>query len=132
MHRRDRTTLGLVLAILERSERTREIFINISNICELCGIVVDATYREKMPGQCHRCQLHEYAEAKYYAQPRCVKCLVPHWAKDCEHTRESGDKPSCRNYGQYHKAYYRGCLEEPKSKLVASIKKNTSKQRTEL
>ncbi|GBP87546.1 hypothetical protein EVAR_65167_1 [Eumeta japonica] len=44
-------------------------------------------YRKRVPGQCHRCQMYGHAAANCYAQPRCVKCLVPHWTKDCERFR---------------------------------------------
>ncbi|GBP26344.1 Nucleic-acid-binding protein from transposon X-element [Eumeta japonica] len=118
MHRRDGTALGLVLAILERSDSARAIFKDLSNVCGLSGIAVEPPYRKGMPGQCHRCQLYGHAAANCHAQPRCVKCLVPHWTKDCERKKEAGGKPSCCNCGQEHTANYKGCPVAPKPKPV--------------
>ncbi|GBP22754.1 hypothetical protein EVAR_13544_1 [Eumeta japonica] len=102
MHRRDGTALGLVLAILERCDQARDIFKNLYNVCGLSGIKAEAPYKRGMPGQCHRCQLYGHAAANCYAQPRCVKCLVPHWTRDCDRNKESGGEPSCCNCGQNH------------------------------
>ncbi|GBP67632.1 Nucleic-acid-binding protein from transposon X-element [Eumeta japonica] len=49
-----------------------------------------------------------------HADPRCVKCLVPHRTRECPLTRESGEKPFCVNCGQQHTANYRGCPKAPK------------------
>ncbi|GBP67589.1 Nucleic-acid-binding protein from transposon X-element [Eumeta japonica] len=108
MHRRDGTALGLVLAILERGDQARDIFKNLYNVCGLSGIKAEAPYKRGMPGQCHRCQLYGHAAANCYAQPRCVKCLVPHWTRDCDRNKESGGEPSCCNCGQNHTANYGG------------------------
>ncbi|GBP95472.1 Nucleic-acid-binding protein from transposon X-element [Eumeta japonica] len=71
-------------------------------------------HRKGGPGQCHRCQLYGHAAANCNANPRCVKCLVPHWTRDCPLTRDSEEKPSCVNCGQNHTANYRGCPKAPK------------------
>ncbi|GBP92499.1 Nucleic-acid-binding protein from transposon X-element [Eumeta japonica] len=128
MHRRDGTALGLVLAILERSDRARAILKDLGNVCELSGIAVEPPYKKGMPGQCHSCQLYGHAAANCHAQPRCVKCLVPHWTKDCERKKEAGGKPSCCNCGQEHTANYKGCPVAPKPKPVNKI--NRSNQQT--
>ncbi|GBP89051.1 hypothetical protein EVAR_61715_1 [Eumeta japonica] len=65
------------------------------------------------------------AAAYCYAQPRCVKCLVPHWTKDCERSKESGGKPSCCNCGQDHTANYGGCPEAPEPKPFVAKKVNS-------
>ncbi|GBP83852.1 Nucleic-acid-binding protein from transposon X-element [Eumeta japonica] len=116
MHRRDGTALGL--AILERCDQARDIFKNLYNVCGLSGIKAEAPYQRGMPGQCHRCQLYGHAAANCYAQPRCVKCLVPHWTRDCDRNKESGGEPSCCNCGQNHTANYGGCPVAPKPKVV--------------
>ncbi|GBP58044.1 hypothetical protein EVAR_39760_1 [Eumeta japonica] len=61
-----------------------------------------------MPVQWHRCQLYGHATANCYAQPRCVKCLVPHWTRDCDRNKESGGEPSCYNCGQNCTTIYGG------------------------
>ncbi|GBP62761.1 Nucleic-acid-binding protein from transposon X-element [Eumeta japonica] len=106
MHRRDRTALGMSLIILERCDRVKDIFKKLSNDCALSGGIVEAPYRRGKPDQCHRCQLYGYAAANCHAQSRCVKCLVPHWTKDCNRNRESVDKPSCCNCGKDHTVNY--------------------------
>ncbi|GBP59512.1 Nucleic-acid-binding protein from transposon X-element [Eumeta japonica] len=73
-----------------------------------------APHKKGGPGQCHRCQLYGHAAANCHADPRCVKCLVPHWTRECPRTRKSGEKPSCVNCLQQHTANYRGCPKAPK------------------
>ncbi|GBP55074.1 Nucleic-acid-binding protein from transposon X-element [Eumeta japonica] len=107
--RRDGSPLWLVLAVLPKTEEARKISLNLRQVCGLSGIRVEAPHKRGGPGQCHRCQLYGHAAANCHAEPRCVKCLVPHWTKECPLTRESGDKPSCVNCGQHHTANYRGC-----------------------
>ncbi|GBP67556.1 hypothetical protein EVAR_98609_1 [Eumeta japonica] len=64
-----------------------------------------------------------HAAANCYAQPRCVKCKVPHWTKECERTKEAGEKPSCCNCGQSHTANYGGCPFAPKPRPVPRLNK---------
>ncbi|GBP03449.1 Probable RNA-directed DNA polymerase from transposon BS [Eumeta japonica] len=123
MHRRDGSTLNMVLAILDKSEKAKDIHKNLSKICGLSGIWAEAPYRRGMPGQCHRCQLYGHAAANCYAQPRCVKCKVPHWTKECERTKEAGEKPSCCDCGQSHTANYGGCPFAPKPRPVPRLNK---------
>ncbi|GBP36322.1 Nucleic-acid-binding protein from transposon X-element [Eumeta japonica] len=118
MHRRNGTALGMVLVILERNEQAREIFKSLARVCGLSGATPEEPYKRGMPSQCHRCQLYGHAAANCFAQPRCVKCLVPHWTKDCDRSKESGGKPSCCNCGKDHTANYGGCPEAPRPKPV--------------
>ncbi|GBP41485.1 Nucleic-acid-binding protein from transposon X-element [Eumeta japonica] len=106
----------MVLVILDRNDQAREIFKKLCRVCGLSGVVVEEPYKRGMPGQCHRYQLYGHAAANRFAQPRCVKCLVPHWTKDCERTKESGGRPSCCNCGQEHTANYGRCSVAPKPK----------------
>ncbi|GBP72648.1 hypothetical protein EVAR_83158_1 [Eumeta japonica] len=115
MHCRDGTA-GLVLGILEKCDQARDIFKNLYS--GLSGIKAEAPYKRGMPGQCHRCQLYDHAAANCYAQPRCVKRLVPHWTRDCDRNKESGGEPSCCNCGQNHMVSYGGCPIAPKPKVV--------------
>ncbi|GBP67593.1 Nucleic-acid-binding protein from transposon X-element [Eumeta japonica] len=112
--RRDGSPLWLVLAVLPRTEEAKNIFNQLNKVCGLSGIRVEAPHKKGGPGQCHRCQLYGHAAANCHANPRCVKCLVPHWTRECPLTRESGEKPSCVNCGQQHTANYRGCPKAPK------------------
>ncbi|GBP04320.1 Nucleic-acid-binding protein from transposon X-element [Eumeta japonica] len=112
--RRDGSPLWLVLAVLPRTEEAKNIFNNLNMVCGLSGIRVEAPHKKGGPGQCHRCQLYGHAAANCHADPRCVKCLVPHWTRECPRTRESGEKPSCVNCLQQHTANYRGCPKAPK------------------
>ncbi|GBP03445.1 Nucleic-acid-binding protein from transposon X-element [Eumeta japonica] len=112
--RRDGSPLWLVLAVLPRTEEARSIFANLSKVCGLSGIRVEAPRNRGGPGQCHRCQRYGHAAANCHADPRCVKCLVPHWTKECPRTRDSGEKPECVNCGLQHTANYRGCPKAPK------------------
>ncbi|GBP87026.1 hypothetical protein EVAR_63988_1 [Eumeta japonica] len=112
----------MVLAILEKNDRAKEIFKELGNVCGLSGILVEAPYKKRVPSQC---QLYGHAAANCYAQPRCVKCLVPHWTKDCERTKESGGKLSCYNCHQDHTANYGGCPEAPKPKPLVAKKVNS-------
>ncbi|GBP04886.1 Nucleic-acid-binding protein from transposon X-element [Eumeta japonica] len=107
------------------NDRAKEIFKKLCNVCGLSGILVEAPYKKRVPGQCHRCQMYGHAAANCYAQPRCVKCLVPHWTKDCERSKESGGKPSCCNCGQDHTANYGGCPEAPKPEPFVAKKVNS-------
>ncbi|GBP24765.1 Nucleic-acid-binding protein from transposon X-element [Eumeta japonica] len=122
MHRRDGIALEIFLIILERCDRAKDIFKKLSNVYGLSGTIVEAPYRRGKPGQCHRCQLYGHAEANCHVQPRCVKCLVPHWTKNCNRNRESGDKPSCCNCGKDHTANYGGCSVAPKPKTFKQSK----------
>ncbi|GBP48356.1 RNA-directed DNA polymerase from mobile element jockey [Eumeta japonica] len=94
----------------------------------------EAPYRKGMPGQCHRCQLYGHAALNCHAQPRCVKCPVPHWTKECNRTKDAGDEPSCCNYSQKHTANYGGCPRAPKPRPIKRtvIKRtDSSKQPTD-
>ncbi|GBP66102.1 Nucleic-acid-binding protein from transposon X-element [Eumeta japonica] len=117
-YRQNGTPLGMVLVILERNDEAREIFKNLARVCGLSGVTPEEPYKRGMPSQCHRCQLYGHAAANCFAQPRCVKCLVPHWTKDCERNKESGGKPSCCNCGKDHTANYGGCSEAPRPKPI--------------
>ncbi|GBP10394.1 Nucleic-acid-binding protein from transposon X-element [Eumeta japonica] len=112
--RRDGSPLWLVLAVLPRTEEAKNIFNNLNMVCGLSGIRVEVPHKKGGPGQCHRCQLYGHAAANCHADPRCAKCLVPHWTRECLRTRESGEKPSCVNCLQQHTANYRGCPKAPK------------------
>ncbi|GBP89042.1 Nucleic-acid-binding protein from transposon X-element [Eumeta japonica] len=70
--------------------------------------------QERSTEQCHRCQRYGHASANCHVQPRCVKCLVPHWTSECSRSKELGDKPACVNCGQEHTANYGGCPKAPK------------------
>ncbi|GBP72726.1 hypothetical protein EVAR_43462_1 [Eumeta japonica] len=94
MRRRDGSALGMFLIILERCDRAKNIFKKLSNTCGLSDLIVEAPYRRGKPGRCHRCLLYGHAAANCHSQPRRVKYLVPHWIKDCNRIRKSGDKPS--------------------------------------
>ncbi|GBP06721.1 Nucleic-acid-binding protein from transposon X-element [Eumeta japonica] len=83
-------------------------------VCGLSSMRIEASHKKGGPGQCHRCQLYGHAAANCHADPRGVKCLVPHWTRKCPRTRESGEKPSCVNCLQQHTANYRGCPKAPK------------------
>ncbi|GBP71489.1 Nucleic-acid-binding protein from transposon X-element [Eumeta japonica] len=126
MHRRDGTELGMVLAILEKTEKSKIIFQSLSKICGLSGVTAEAPYRKGKPGHCHRCQFYGHAAANCYAQPRCVKCRVPHWTKECERTKEAGGEPSCYNCGQNHTANYGGCPFAPKPRPTPKLNKPKS------
>ncbi|GBP43069.1 Nucleic-acid-binding protein from transposon X-element [Eumeta japonica] len=67
MHRRDGSLLNMVLAILDKSEKAKDIFKNLSKICGLSGIRAEAPYSRGMPGQCHRCQIYGHTAANCYA-----------------------------------------------------------------
>ncbi|GBP87078.1 Probable RNA-directed DNA polymerase from transposon BS [Eumeta japonica] len=124
MHRRDGTALGLVLVILNKTDGATDIFKNLVNVCGLFGITVEAPYKRGIPGQCHRCQLYGHAATNCHAPPRCVKCLDPHWTKECTCTRDSEGKPACCNCGSNHTANYGGCPAAPKPKPKNSSKKH--------
>ncbi|GBP40534.1 Nucleic-acid-binding protein from transposon X-element [Eumeta japonica] len=108
-----RLTIMVVLAVLPRTEEAKNIFNNLNMVCGL-GYPSRGPHKKGGPGQCHRCQLYGHAAANCHADPRCVKCLVPHWTRECPRTRESGEKPSCVNCLQQHTANYRGCPKAPK------------------
>ncbi|GBP89461.1 Nucleic-acid-binding protein from transposon X-element [Eumeta japonica] len=127
MHRRDGTALGLVLAILNKTDGATDIFKKLANVCGLSGITVEAPYKKGIPGQCHRCQLYGHAATNCHAPPRCVKCLDPHWTKECSRTRDSEGKPACCNCESDHTANYGGCPAAPKPKPKSSHNKNITK-----
>ncbi|GBP51837.1 hypothetical protein EVAR_88542_1 [Eumeta japonica] len=78
---RDGSPLWLVLAVLPRTEEAKNIFNNLNRVCGLSGIRVEAPHKKGGPGQWHRCQLYSHAAAYCHTDPRCVKCLVPHWTR---------------------------------------------------
>ncbi|GBP76283.1 hypothetical protein EVAR_54970_1 [Eumeta japonica] len=67
------------------------------------------------------------SEAPGHAQPRYVKCPVPHWTKECNRTKEAGDEPSCCNCGQKHTPNYGGCPRraDPTKQLTDTIARDT-------
>ncbi|GBP07581.1 Nucleic-acid-binding protein from transposon X-element [Eumeta japonica] len=84
-----------------------------------------------MPRQCHRCQLYGHAALNCHAQPRCVKCQMPHWTKECNRTKDAGDKPSCCNCSQKRTANYGGCPPKPRP-IKRTVPKCSSKQLTDM
>ncbi|GBP31082.1 Nucleic-acid-binding protein from mobile element jockey [Eumeta japonica] len=92
IHRRDGSSTGLVLVVLPKTEEARLISAKLSKVCGLSGIRVEAPHKRGGRGQCHRCQRYGHASANCHVQPRCVKCLVPHWTSECPLTKESGEK----------------------------------------
>ncbi|GBP92954.1 Nucleic-acid-binding protein from transposon X-element [Eumeta japonica] len=97
MHRRDGTEIGLVLAVLHKSDTAKVIFKSPPRVCGLSGIIVEAPYRKNGPGQCLRCQLYGHAAQNCYAQPLCIKCRESHATKECKRNKDSGDIPECVN-----------------------------------
>ncbi|GBP67577.1 Nucleic-acid-binding protein from transposon X-element [Eumeta japonica] len=81
----------------------------INQVCGLFDIRVEAPHKRGVSSQCHRCQRYGHASVNCHVQPRCVKCLVPHWTSECPLSKDSGDKPACANSGQEHTANYGGC-----------------------
>ncbi|GBP87585.1 Probable RNA-directed DNA polymerase from transposon BS [Eumeta japonica] len=75
--RRDGSSTGLILAVLPKTDEARAISRNLSKVCGLSGIRVEAPHKRGVPSQCHRCQRYGHASANCHVQPRCVKCLVP-------------------------------------------------------
>ncbi|GBP67506.1 RNA-directed DNA polymerase from mobile element jockey [Eumeta japonica] len=112
LHGRDGRPLSLLLAVLNKTGSAKEMCKNLSKVCGLSGITVEPPKKGR-PGQCHRCQNYEHAAAHCYAQPRCVKCTVLHWTKECTRTRKSDSKPSYVLCGGNHTANYR-CPRAPK------------------
>ncbi|GBP47452.1 Nucleic-acid-binding protein from transposon X-element [Eumeta japonica] len=110
--RRDGSPLWLVLDVLPRTEEAKNIFNNLNKVCGLSSIRVEAPHKKGGPVQCHRCQLYGHAAANCHADPRCLKCLVPHCTRECSRTRESGEKPSCVNCLQQHRPTI-GMTENP-------------------
>ncbi|GBP50465.1 hypothetical protein EVAR_96701_1 [Eumeta japonica] len=92
---RNGSPLWLVLAVLPRTEKARKIFRNLNRVCGLSDIRVEVSHKRGDLGQCHCCQLYDHAATNCNVDPRCVKCLVSHWARECPRTRESEEKPSC-------------------------------------
>ncbi|GBP88547.1 Nucleic-acid-binding protein from transposon X-element [Eumeta japonica] len=123
--RRDGTPLWLVLAVLPRTEEAKNLSQTLNKVCGLSGIRVEAPYKKGRPGQCHRCQLYSHASANCNANTRCVKCLVPHWTRDCPLSYDSEEKPSCVNCGQNHTDNYRGCPKAPK--FISKNRPNTKR-----
>ncbi|GBP61468.1 hypothetical protein EVAR_34704_1 [Eumeta japonica] len=82
----------MTLAILEKTEMAKDIFKNLSNVCELSGIYAEAPYRKYLTGR-----------------------------KEYNYTKEAGYEPSCCNYGQKYTANYSGCPRAPKPHLVKKI-----------
>ncbi|GBP26351.1 Nucleic-acid-binding protein from transposon X-element [Eumeta japonica] len=54
--RRDGSPLWLVMVILPRTEKARQVFGKLSKVCGLSGIRVEALLNRGGRGQCHRCQ----------------------------------------------------------------------------
>ncbi|GBP71318.1 Nucleic-acid-binding protein from transposon X-element [Eumeta japonica] len=111
---RDGSSTGLVLAVLPKTDEARAISRNLSKVCGLSGIRVEAPHKRGMPGQCHRCQRYGHASANCHVQSRCVKCFVLHWTSECSRSKDSGDKPACVNCGQEHTANCEGCPKASK------------------
>ncbi|GBP35322.1 hypothetical protein EVAR_20695_1 [Eumeta japonica] len=89
--RRDGSPLWLVLAVLPRTEEAK----NISISEHVCGL----GYPSRGPAQERRSRavpplpVVRPRGRQLSCDPRCVKCLVPHWTRECPRTRESGEKP---------------------------------------
>ncbi|GBP34186.1 Nucleic-acid-binding protein from transposon X-element [Eumeta japonica] len=61
--RRDGSTTGLVLAVLPKTDEARAISRNLSKVCGLSGIRVEAPHKRGVPSQCQRCQRYGHASA---------------------------------------------------------------------
>ncbi|GBP15259.1 hypothetical protein EVAR_85736_1 [Eumeta japonica] len=80
----------LVLAVLPRTEEAKNIFNNLNMVCGL-GIRVEARTRKEVQGSATAASCTA-TRRQLSCDPRCVKCLVPHWTRECLH-RESGENP---------------------------------------
>ncbi|GBP78195.1 hypothetical protein EVAR_50139_1 [Eumeta japonica] len=65
--RRDGSPLSLVLAVLSRTKKAKNIFNNLNRVCGLSGIRVETPHKKGGPGQCHLCQLYDQAAANCHA-----------------------------------------------------------------
>ncbi|GBP67561.1 Nucleic-acid-binding protein from transposon X-element [Eumeta japonica] len=108
------TSRQMISNLISTTKTRRAISRDLTKVCGLSGIRVENPHKKGSPGQCHHCQRYGHASANCHAQPRCVKCLVPHWTKECPLTKESAEKPSCVNCGANHTANYKGCPKAPK------------------
>ncbi|GBP02055.1 Nucleic-acid-binding protein from transposon X-element [Eumeta japonica] len=86
LHGRDGRPLSLVLAVLNKTESAKEMCKNLSKVCGLSGITVEPPIKRRTRTVPQVPKLR-HAAAHCYAQPRCVKCTVPHWTKECTRTR---------------------------------------------
>ncbi|GBP22158.1 Nucleic-acid-binding protein from transposon X-element [Eumeta japonica] len=112
---------NLAMKLIEPGMRERQMQLNLPRsirlrLTEILNI-----------DECHRCQLYSHAATNCHAPPRCVKCLDPHWTKECTRTRVSEGKPACCNCGSDHTANYGGCPVAPKLKPKNSLNKNVTK-----
>ncbi|GBP25754.1 Nucleic-acid-binding protein from transposon X-element [Eumeta japonica] len=78
-----------------RGPRKLGLFSRIFRKFAVSGIRVEARVIGG-PGQCHRCQRYGHAAANCHADPRCVKCLVPHWTRGARALVIQA-KPECVN-----------------------------------
>ncbi|GBP00021.1 hypothetical protein EVAR_74353_1 [Eumeta japonica] len=89
LHRRKGTSIGLVLAALNQTNNTKDIFKKFLKVCSLFGITLKASYKRGGPGQCQRCQQYGHTSAHCHAQLKCLKCAVPHLTLDCTGTKNN-------------------------------------------
>ncbi|GBP87574.1 hypothetical protein EVAR_65195_1 [Eumeta japonica] len=124
MHRRDGSALGMVLAILERNERAKEIFNELGNVCGLSGTgrspVQEKGYRvSAIDVRCTDMQrliaMQNRAASSVWSRigPKTASAL-----------RNQEVNPPVAVW-QDHTANYGGCLEAPKPKPLVAKKVNS-------
>ena len=132
MHRgRHGAPYDMVMVVCENSDAGKAI-ANIRTLCHLSGITVERPNKNRLLGQCHRCQLYGHAQRNCFAKARCVKCLGDHATVDCTRPKDPSqcaEPPSCVLCGEIgHPANYRGCPKAPRSNRKASKQIETRQQ----
>ena len=115
VHPIDRTQMPLLLVILPKDAKGREIY-NIKEIWDI-NVSVEPLQRSPVVGQCRRCLLFGHNHTQCFAAYKCKHCAGDHSFSDCP--AKDGPK-KCANCHLDHRASFRGCKRAPARRFIPS------------
>lgn len=113
--KKDRKLLPIFLISIDSNPDNVNHFKSITHINQV-NIYIEA-HRSRGFKQCYRCQRLFHSSLCCTMTPRCVKCGLDHWSRDCLKLKDSPAR--CCNCNGEHPANYSGCPANPINKRTA-------------
>nr|CAI5846053.1 unnamed protein product [Callosobruchus analis] len=107
--------MPLVVVILPKLEKSRELFNEHELLPVGLSIRVEDQKNTRLIGQCHRCQKYGHAQSYCTAPSKCLKCASDHMTHLCPQT--GLEERKCVNCGDGHPANGPICRFAPRRNL---------------
>nr|CAI5846049.1 unnamed protein product [Callosobruchus analis] len=113
--KRSGAPMPLVVVILPKLEKSRELFNEHELLPVGLSIRVEDQKNTRLIGQCHRCQKYGHAQSYCTAPSKCLKCASDHMTHLCPQT--GLEERKCVNCGDGHPANGPICRFAPRRNL---------------